>query len=97
VDLVDLCSIKRAAKSFAQKDTQIDLLFNDGGVAVPPLSLRMNSTYDSGRMFLGIASWRNSCSSCCSARTCYQHIVSVVEFKTLEDNTAQTDTGSGYL
>ncbi|KAJ7167206.1 hypothetical protein C8R43DRAFT_984501 [Mycena crocata] len=39
LDLADLHSVKRAAEEFKQKETQLHVLFNNGGVLSPPIDL----------------------------------------------------------
>ncbi|KAJ7197769.1 hypothetical protein GGX14DRAFT_526004 [Mycena pura] len=46
VDLADLPSIKRAAEEFAQKETQLHVLFNNGGVMVPSIEQLTAQKYD---------------------------------------------------
>jgi len=46
VDLADLHSIKRAANEFTQKETQLHVLFNNGGVMVPPVDQLTTQKFD---------------------------------------------------
>ncbi|KAJ7449545.1 NAD-P-binding protein [Mycena latifolia] len=46
VDLADLKSIKIAAQEFKSKETQLDVLFNNGGVMFPPLEKTTVDGYD---------------------------------------------------
>ncbi|KAJ7819388.1 hypothetical protein B0H14DRAFT_1357179 [Mycena olivaceomarginata] len=46
VDLADLPSIKRAAAEFTQKETQLHVLFNNGGVMIPPVDQLTAQKFD---------------------------------------------------
>ncbi|KAJ7147050.1 hypothetical protein C8R43DRAFT_538612 [Mycena crocata] len=46
LDLADLKSIKRAAEEFTQKESRLDVLFNNGGVMIPPLEQLTAQNYD---------------------------------------------------
>ncbi|KZT52548.1 NAD(P)-binding protein [Calocera cornea HHB12733] len=46
LDLADLPSIKRAADEFKSKEQRLDMLFNSGGVMVPPKSELTKQGYD---------------------------------------------------
>ncbi|KAJ7038772.1 NAD(P)-binding protein [Mycena alexandri] len=46
LDLADLQSIKRAAAEFSQKETQLHVLFNNGGVMLPPIEQVTAQNYD---------------------------------------------------
>ncbi|KAJ7644209.1 hypothetical protein FB45DRAFT_1020992 [Roridomyces roridus] len=46
VDLADLPSIKRAAEEFNQKESQLHVLFNNGGVMIPPVEQLTAQKYD---------------------------------------------------
>ncbi|KAF7288551.1 NAD(P)-binding protein [Mycena chlorophos] len=46
LDLADLPSIKSAVEEFTQKETQLHVLFNNGGVMVPPLEQLTSQGYD---------------------------------------------------
>ncbi|KAJ7069772.1 hypothetical protein C8F01DRAFT_976369 [Mycena amicta] len=46
LDLADLASVKHAAEEFNQKETQLHVLFNNGGVMVPPIEQLTAQNYD---------------------------------------------------
>ncbi|KAJ7695648.1 NAD-P-binding protein [Mycena rosella] len=46
LDLADLPSIKRAAQEFTEKETQLHVLFNNGGVMFPPIDQLSAQNYD---------------------------------------------------
>ncbi|KAF8187405.1 NAD(P)-binding protein [Mycena galopus ATCC 62051] len=46
LDLADLHSVKRAAQEFTQKETQLHVLFNNGGVMGPPIEQLTTQGYD---------------------------------------------------
>ncbi|KAJ6556182.1 NAD(P)-binding protein [Mycena capillaripes] len=46
LDLADLHSVKRAAQEFTQKETQLHVLFNNGGVMGPPIEQLTAQGYD---------------------------------------------------
>ncbi|KAF7335670.1 NAD(P)-binding protein [Mycena venus] len=46
LDLADLHSVKRAAQEFNQKETQLHVLFNNGGVMGPPIEQLTTQGYD---------------------------------------------------
>ncbi|KAJ7149332.1 NAD-P-binding protein, partial [Mycena haematopus] len=46
LDLADLQSVKRAAEEFAQKETQLHVLFNNGGLMGPPIEQLTAQGYD---------------------------------------------------
>lgn len=46
MDLADLPSIKRAAAEFTQKETQLHVLFNNGGVMIPPVDQLTAQKFD---------------------------------------------------
>ncbi|KAJ8517408.1 hypothetical protein ONZ45_g5423 [Pleurotus djamor] len=46
LDLADLKSVKRAAEDFLSKEKRLDMLFNNGGVMVPPIKLATADGYD---------------------------------------------------
>ncbi|KAF8176145.1 NAD(P)-binding protein [Mycena galopus ATCC 62051] len=46
LDLADLHSIKRAAREFNEKETQLHVLFNNGGVMAPPIEQVTAQNYD---------------------------------------------------
>ncbi|KAF7335669.1 NAD(P)-binding protein [Mycena venus] len=46
LDLADLHSVKRAAQEFNQKETQLHVLFNNGGVMGPPIEQLSTQGYD---------------------------------------------------
>ncbi|KAJ7863927.1 NAD-P-binding protein [Mycena leptocephala] len=46
LDLADLHSVKRAAQEFTHKETQLHVLFNNGGVIGPPIEQLSAQNYD---------------------------------------------------
>ncbi|KAJ7872781.1 NAD(P)-binding protein, partial [Mycena olivaceomarginata] len=46
LDLADLHSVKRAVQEFTEKETRLDVLFNNGGVMVPPIEQLTAQGYD---------------------------------------------------
>ncbi|KAJ7761575.1 NAD-P-binding protein [Mycena maculata] len=46
LDLADLHSVKRAAEAFNKKETQLNVLFNNGGVMIPPIEQLTAQNYD---------------------------------------------------
>ncbi|KAF7365124.1 NAD(P)-binding protein [Mycena venus] len=46
VDLADLHSIKRAASEFTQKENRLHVLFNNGGVMIPPIDQLTAQNFD---------------------------------------------------
>ncbi|KAJ6481461.1 NAD(P)-binding protein [Mycena vitilis] len=46
LDLADLHSVKRAVEEFTKKETQLHVLFNNGGVMVPPIEQLTAQKYD---------------------------------------------------
>ncbi|KAJ7645249.1 NAD-binding protein [Mycena polygramma] len=46
LDLADLRSVKRAAETFTSKETKLHVLFNNGGVMVPPIEQLTAQNYD---------------------------------------------------
>ncbi|EIN12416.1 NAD(P)-binding protein [Punctularia strigosozonata HHB-11173 SS5] len=46
LDLGDLRSVKRAAEEFLRREKRLDVLFNNAGVAVPPMELVTDQGYD---------------------------------------------------
>ncbi|KAF7374288.1 NAD P-binding protein [Mycena sanguinolenta] len=46
LDLADLNSVKRAANEFNEKETQLHVLFNNGGVMAPPIEQVSAQNYD---------------------------------------------------
>ncbi|KAJ6546641.1 hypothetical protein DFH09DRAFT_926935 [Mycena vulgaris] len=46
LDLADLHSVKRAAQEFIEKETQLHVLFNNGGVMIPPIEQLTAQSYD---------------------------------------------------
>ncbi|KAJ7339754.1 hypothetical protein DFH08DRAFT_783354 [Mycena albidolilacea] len=46
LDLADLRSVRRAAESFLAQETRLDILFNNGGVMMPPLDQLTAQNHD---------------------------------------------------
>ncbi|KAF7290297.1 NAD-binding protein [Mycena chlorophos] len=46
LDLADLASVKASAEDFLRRETRLDMLFNNGGVMVPPLDQLTVQGYD---------------------------------------------------
>ncbi|EIM82656.1 NAD-P-binding protein [Stereum hirsutum FP-91666 SS1] len=46
LDLASLASVRRAAKSFLQKESKLHVLFNNGGVMQPPIDQLTSDGYD---------------------------------------------------
>ncbi|EJD50538.1 NAD(P)-binding protein [Auricularia subglabra TFB-10046 SS5] len=46
LDLADLRSVKRAAEEFLKQETQLNVLFNNAGVMIPPTNLLTSDGYD---------------------------------------------------
>ncbi|KAJ7352040.1 hypothetical protein DFH08DRAFT_693367, partial [Mycena albidolilacea] len=46
LDLADLHSVKRAVEKFTEKETRLDVLFNNGGVMGPPIEQLTAQGYD---------------------------------------------------
>ncbi|KAF8601567.1 NAD(P)-binding protein [Ceratobasidium sp. AG-I] len=47
LDLADLDSVRRAAEEFKQKEQELHVLFNNGGVMNPPIDIKTANGYDS--------------------------------------------------
>ncbi|KAJ8472767.1 hypothetical protein ONZ45_g16538 [Pleurotus djamor] len=46
LDLADLKSVKKAASEFLNREKRLDMLFNNGGVMIPPIELLTADGYD---------------------------------------------------
>ncbi|KAG8679169.1 hypothetical protein FRC12_011351 [Ceratobasidium sp. 428] len=46
LDLADLTSVRRAVEEFKQKEEKLDVLFNNGGVMMPPIEMKTATDYD---------------------------------------------------
>ncbi|KAG8747712.1 hypothetical protein FRC10_011839 [Ceratobasidium sp. 414] len=46
LDLADLGSVRRAVEEYKQKEEKLDVLFNNGGVMVPPIEMKTATDYD---------------------------------------------------
>ncbi|KAJ7769686.1 hypothetical protein DFH07DRAFT_282015 [Mycena maculata] len=46
LDLADLASVKAAAHEFLSKETRLHILYNNGGIMVPPIELVTSEGYD---------------------------------------------------
>ncbi|KAJ7259539.1 NAD-P-binding protein [Mycena haematopus] len=112
VDLADLHSIKRAAAEFTQKEAQLHVLFNNGGVMVPPISQLTAQGFDLqfgtnvlGHFYftklllptlLATATAENP-ARVINTSSLSSLGVSTVDFDTLKDSPARTKAGSGQL
>ncbi|KAF7346451.1 NAD P-binding protein [Mycena sanguinolenta] len=112
VDLADLHSIKRAAEAFTQKETQLHVLFNNGGVMVPPINQLTAQGFDLqfgtnvlGHFYLTKLLLPTLLATAAPGKparvintSSLSHAgVSGVDFNTLKDCPARTEAGSGYL
>ncbi|KAJ7675718.1 NAD(P)-binding protein [Mycena polygramma] len=112
VDLADLHSIKRAAAEFNQKETQLHVLFNNGGVMVPPIEqlTAQNIDLQFGTNVLGhfyltklllptllATATAGNVARVINTSSLVSYAASGIDFNTVKDSPARKKVGTGKL